>query len=694
MSERLHKIERKPAASVQYGSSALRGLMDELTPGIDLLIRESIQNSLDASADPDKPVEIDIDFAPSRLDRLCELIDTVSAERLLDAVAGKHTSVSVAITDRNTIGLDGPSEYTEGDDHTPVKPGNFLKLTSSIGLQNQTSGAGGSWGIGKTVFFRVSATPIVYYSRFRDGATYRERLIVSLIEDHDNTETPISPTSTGFSWWGRASDPENPQPVEDSALIGEITEHLHMVRFTGTETGTVVLIPEIRSGQFPARDDSGTVSLPAPWVPREDTPVAFAKYARIAVQRWYAPALARTDGGAPVVHVDGITISPEDMLPLFRILAALFRKVRYAEDPDDLPEIVTESVQLYSTFTTGSDAGSVAIVSLSPESPILRMASPDNGPDPETQITNFRSAVTDPRRVFVANIRSPGMIVEYHREDEWVSRSSAQNVSGYLFALFVLNGKARLTNQYPQTTLEEYIRLHEPPAHNRWEDGKNKQGAALNLVTRLVRNVQKKIDNHAATDEPDFERRYSRLARKLAANLLPDGFGQQSSLPYQSPSGTSPTPSHHHSSGMLDIDPGQVQYRADTMEVPFILHARDIHAVDLELQVQASSSRMNANRWHIDIGTPFPYRYLAVRKLEYKHTVLGQMKIADISPDSTSTGDDHVSVEILPHNDTNDTISFRFSETNIDVSGTIVLHTSDRTIAFRIQPVVPTDGEE
>lgn len=687
MPNRLHKIERKPAASVQYGSSALRGLMDELTPGIDLLVRESIQNSLDAAASPEIPVNIDFDFGPSRLKPLCDCLDTVSATRLSNTVSGKHSGVSLTISDRNTIGLDGPTDYTDGPDHDPIKPGNFLKLTSSIGLRNQNSGAGGSWGIGKTVFYRVSATPVVYYSRFRDATEYRERLIVSLIEDHDNTPEPISPKSTGFSWWGRPSQAENPQPVEESAVIAEVAHHLGLPRFSGSDTGTVVLIPEIRIGQFPALDHSDTTSFPAPWVPRESSPSAFADYVRIAVQRWYAPALARDDVGAPVIRVNAKPITRDDLLPLFGIFAALFRKARYSEDAPELSEIRTETVQLNSTFTTGTKAGSLSIVSLSPESPVLQMAPPDNGPDPQTQITNFAASVPENRGVIVANIRSPGMIVEYHLEDEWVSRSSVQNVKGFLFALFVLQGSALLTDQYPQTSLEEYIRLHEPPAHNRWEDGKSKGGAALNLVTRLVRNVQKKIEKHATTDEPRFERKHSRLARMLAADLLPNGFGRQSTLPYATHFEKQKKTPKSNAVGVLEIDPRDVRYHEDTIEVPFVLTDGKLLAVDLELQVEASSSRMNARRWHKDIGTPFPCRYYAAKDLEYQHPVHGNTSLADIQPNETSTEDEHVSINLVPRHGANDTLALRFSKQRVDVAGTLVLKAARRTIAFRIQVV-------
>jgi hypothetical protein len=51
-----------------------------------------------------------------------------------------------------------------------------------LGKNQEADGAGGSWGLGKTSFFRLGIGIVIYYTRVEIENGYEERLIASLIE--------------------------------------------------------------------------------------------------------------------------------------------------------------------------------------------------------------------------------------------------------------------------------------------------------------------------------------------------------------------------------------------------------------------------------------------------------------------------------------------------------------------------------
>ncbi|MCG4788632.1 hypothetical protein L0N33_25225, partial [Roseburia faecis] len=60
---------------------------------------------------------------------------------------------------------------------------NFFKLVFGLGKNQEANGAGGSWGLGKTSYFRIGCGIVIYYTRIKAEQDYEERLIASLIED-------------------------------------------------------------------------------------------------------------------------------------------------------------------------------------------------------------------------------------------------------------------------------------------------------------------------------------------------------------------------------------------------------------------------------------------------------------------------------------------------------------------------------
>ncbi|MBO6622097.1 MAG: hypothetical protein JJ892_09750 [Balneola sp.] len=155
------------------------------------IVRESIQNSLDAVLDKNKPVEVSFDFVKiSRLEypslfRIEEHIDQCRkyyaddkhAERLFEKMKNflnkkssgkKHVNIScLKISDFNTIGMD----YKYGNQESP-----FYSFVRAQGKSSKRgSSSGGSFGFGKGAYFNLSAINTVLAStKTRDGEYFFE----------------------------------------------------------------------------------------------------------------------------------------------------------------------------------------------------------------------------------------------------------------------------------------------------------------------------------------------------------------------------------------------------------------------------------------------------------------------------------------------------------------------------------------
>ena len=149
---------------------------------IDSLVREVIQNSLDARHDIDRPVIVK--FNRDRVKRrlidakhlLRSILDSVASpdiddrdkdsfkETALALLKGKNKSVySLRIEDSNTTGAPDTNVNRLIDDDT--EPTMWQALTKGSGLNvKKTSDAGGSFGVGKFAAFAASDIRTVLYS--------------------------------------------------------------------------------------------------------------------------------------------------------------------------------------------------------------------------------------------------------------------------------------------------------------------------------------------------------------------------------------------------------------------------------------------------------------------------------------------------------------------------------------------------
>ena len=208
---------------VSYGSGALKALQNESLPEIDLLVREAIQNSSDASLKVDGE-RFDVNFTIGTFNPLKFNAELGSLKSILDKHYPEERADYLEIRDMRTTGLTGPVRLSEldRDDH-----GNYFKLVFDTGKEQTASSsgeAGGSWGYGKSVYYRVGIGLVLFYSQIAINDSFEERMILSLTEHETDSSSllkEVASDSVGRAWWGR-KDEQNPKELLDYIVTRDV----------------------------------------------------------------------------------------------------------------------------------------------------------------------------------------------------------------------------------------------------------------------------------------------------------------------------------------------------------------------------------------------------------------------------------------------------------------------------------------
>lgn len=205
------------------------------------IVRESIQNSLDAVEDDNKPVKVDFTFFDLNRDEYPELFgvernikqcqayyrDNDNAERLFKNmlyylngnVEGKKKSYlsCLKIADYNTVGM----QYDENDTKSP-----FYAFLLAGGVSAKSQGAGGSFGFGKGAYYTLSPIKtIIVSTRTTSNDVFFEGSTILTTHKNENNEK-----LTAYGYY----DNNNGEPIQTEESIPEI--------FRRTEPGTDINI--------------------------------------------------------------------------------------------------------------------------------------------------------------------------------------------------------------------------------------------------------------------------------------------------------------------------------------------------------------------------------------------------------------------------------------------------------------------
>lgn len=599
----------------ESGSSLLRLIQNQDMPLLDLLVRESIQNSLDAALLTSTTVEVDLSVGEFESRKLNSHLERI--ENGLNRRYGRSKCKYIAIRDTKTTGLTGPVRYSEVRDNNF---GNLLKLVYEICKPQQNEGAGGSWGLGKTIYFRLGIGLVIYYSRIYQNGIYRSRLAACLVED-ETSDTALIPNVSGvkrgIAWWGRKDGKSSTVPVEDESEIRRILSVFGIKPYSSDETGTTVIIPYVNEKAL--LDEVYATNEPAEQKPYWASSVS--DYLKIAIQRWYAPRLLNTSYGfGPFLspRVNGEKLKVSAMLSTFRCIRELYILACSGSLDDESlikmggVDYQIESVDLRGVLNTTS-SGKLAYAKFSRSQ--LQMEPPFNEKSPYQQITNISLQMDGGNSPIIMYTRRPGMIVGYDYEGQWTHRMPHSGPDEYIIGLFVANSINTLKNILdPRTgsplTLEEYIRQGEKADHASWTD-RNISGNNPRIISSIQKNVINKVKKkytESVSEAP--ERQNVGLGHALANLLLPsDDFGNSPTPPTPTPPKPGPIRPHSTRKSSFHIT-GQPVYTADMITVDYDIYLTGKPCV-LALQVLTDFKRYEADSWESEdeIGLAFPLEF-------------------------------------------------------------------------------------
>lgn len=605
------KIEiAEPGRMTQSGSSLLKLIQNNKTPILDLLVRESIQNSLDAQMEDVRSVTVEYltgTFSSHKLGNELEGITVALADRFPE-----DKCQYLAVCDSNTVGLTGETDILNVRGN---RYGNLLKLVYEICKPQEAEGAGGSWGLGKTVYFRVGIGLVIYYSRIVDeNGKYSSRLAASYVEDETSSDAMIPEynklTRRGIAWWGDIIRKNTTAPVTDERYIEQFLSIFGMSPYSGDKTGTSIIIPYINPDTLLAHNRIDYSDI----IDEHLAPYWYSSiedYLRISVQRWYAPRLCNPSypyGAFLKVLVNGDGISADSMEPVFKVVQALYNRANHVESEDFLVANNAEvslGTSVVKKYMQDTIAGNIACTKITRN--ILGMEAPHNKPEP-TVFCNCEFTEKSTNRPLIFFVRKPGMIVSYENISAWTAGIPSTNKNEYIFGIFVLNSHNPFKiDDRPVDNLEEYVRRSEMADHTSWNDWTDSHFNPR-IISKIQKSVTKSISNQYAGDDVEHQpKENSELSRFLGDLILPpDGFGKGANHVPNKPGGGSSTKKKFS----FSVNSSKIKYRADTMIVPMELKTSSNKAIKhtaFEVQIASESGKINMAKWQNEFNLAAPF---------------------------------------------------------------------------------------
>lgn len=606
------KIEiAEPGRMTQSGSSLLKLIQNNNMPILDLLVRESIQNSLDAKNE--NAPYVTVEFFTGEFNKLALNSELEGIKESLNKKYWKNEYKYIAIRDSNTVGLTGKMHYDEVTDN---QYGNLLKLIYEISKPQEAEGAGGSWGLGKTVYFRVGIGLVIYYSRIvNEQGQYESRLAASLVENEMENDSliPALPgkSKRGIAWWGQEIGVNKTKPITDDQYIEKILKIFGMDPYDGNLTGTTIIIPYIdehmllENNQIEYKDGEDNIIRPFWRCSIED-------YLRVALQRWYAPRLNNTKypyGKFLRAKINKKGIGLDNMEPAFQIVQALYNRAVSEEVCDDIlnsdgVECKVEEIILRKVLET-TKAGTVAYAKVPRK--ILKTGYPDNKPEPYMYF-NCEIRDKEKNKPVLFFTRKPGMIVSYENVGNWVDGITASHKDEFIFAIFVLNSANKLTNTNGVYSLEEYVRKSEMADHTSWGDF-SMGNYNPRIVSKVQAQVNSKISKEFSVEEEDTTSKLNSGLGKMFGDLLlpPENFGKKPS----GGSGGGQGGNGHtetHKNIIFGYDPSKTKYFPNGMVVKLTIKSRGkISSAGINLVIDSETGAIKPKDWEEKMGLSMPF---------------------------------------------------------------------------------------
>lgn len=689
-----------PAAgydSPVYGSAFLKSLQTEKLPELDLLVRESIQNSSDASIGMrGKNFRIDYRFEKFDPKELLGHLGKVGDYLKADYASGSYF---LEIRDSKTSGLTGPYKHDEliDTDH-----GNYYKLIFDSGINQTQEGAGGNWGFGKSVYYRVSGAGIViYYTKIADNGfgLPEERLIITMVEDQSSESSilrKLVKNPTGRAWWGQGGLEEGVVwPVTSPSAIKEFLGIFGLKPFNADDTGTSVIIPFV--DELSLLEDV----IPSDGATEDELDRCIWKnsvqeYLIHAIQKWYAPRLRNKqleeleDGSKWIrATVNGVPLKNDSsMNPVFRIVQELYNtalfKCKGKDYVSEFSSIKCKEINVRKEGLSRENVGYVAYVKLSSKDIYGAQA----GISPYILSGNFKNN-DDENEPIVMFAREPGMVIAYSIDGTWSKnvKAPAKNAGSsddeYIFAFFV----PRVDNAFVEGTeglrretyynLGGYLRKCEESDHANWEDK-----AKFKLIGKIKAGVSRKIaDGMKSADATMVNASASRLSGWIGKALMPPrGYAAK---PKKKTGGRGSGGSA--GGARVYFETGIPEWKEGMLVLPFVIGMGEKNVRCIKIEAQSEGGTVSPEAWIRDIGTSFPV------SIESTSVALadsaGKEYVVSCRTPNVQISDGPLSAEITESGQSPTRLLIECDVPGREIRGHLKLRTIDRTIELVVKAV-------
>lgn len=218
------------------------------------LVRESVQNSLDARDDKTKPVQIRFCFSGKdsslRNPSVSKYFKNLKKHLLADKNGLRKTELPdfenelqyLLVEDANTCGLEG--DYTQSDDPEKDKKNDFYWFWRNIGRSNKSDQDRGRWGLGKSVFPSSSRinTYFGYSVRKSDNVSSFMGLSILKIHKLENESSKISP----YGYFGEFEEDDDEYfstPIINEKNLEDISKDFKLIRENHSGLSIIITFP-------------------------------------------------------------------------------------------------------------------------------------------------------------------------------------------------------------------------------------------------------------------------------------------------------------------------------------------------------------------------------------------------------------------------------------------------------------------
>lgn len=561
---------------------------------IDILVRESVQNSLDAGRiDFEGFTEFYFDIVEyNDSDDLINALTFLKQEehdhvfqRLISRIERSNAS-AIILSDRGTTGLSGPVMHDDKKwlDNDIRK--NFANLVYELGQNHGAEMAGGSFGFGKSIYYRISEAGLVmFYSRSAEG----ERLAFCMISKE---EQEASHLSTGICWWGETSIYKGNKyaiPVTDPAKIGEVLKSLKIekIRLKENETGTSISIIGPRRN-FLRENVNESEESEIPYNSK-----LLKKKFEEAVQKWYWPRMIETNivnkssTVKPLKFFSGGNLIPVSLQNREKgkllLAAENLNMGEYRNNSEIKAELLTHRI------------GNVKLGTLA------------------YQIYNFNLHEVSGLNC-ISMIRAPRMVVY----EKYIQRSN----DSFFSAVFLVKSDEKISRNNTDTlkiSLDNAFRDSESSTHSEWniQNISEEDNYFRYYVKKAIHDSASKIEDalQSMAEKPESQSEWSPYSTLLGKVLttVDEGFPTTS---YGSKVRTGEFSSRRNKSKL--ILKSQVYENDNLITFCFCVKNISKNLFSIYLKARGGRESLNKSDWEKKIGREFPFIFVSAESESYE----------------------------------------------------------------------------